>query len=162
MVVLGRIVAPYGVKGWVKVEPFTESVGTLLNHAEWWLSEHGTWRAVALESGKVHGAMVVAKLAGIESPEHALTLRRTEVGVPRSALPPEAEDEFYWTDLEGMQVRNAEGVDLGVVDSMMDNGVHGILVVRGERERLIPFVPAHVIEVDRDARRILVDWGADY
>lgn len=160
--VLGQIVAPYGVKGWVKVEPFTEKVGTLLDHSPWWLAAHETWRPVELEAGKLHGAVLVAKLAGIETPEAALTLRRVEVGVPRSALPQEADGEYYWADLEGMTVTNAEGVELGRVDSLMDNGAHGILVVRGERERLIPFVPAHVIEVDRDARRILVDWGADY
>ncbi len=78
------------------------------------------------------------------------------------ALPPVADGEFYWTDLEGMRVVNQDGLDLGVVDSLMDNGAHGILVVLGDRERLIPFVPAYVSDVDRDARRILVDWGADY
>lgn len=162
MVVLGRIVAPYGIKGWIKIQPFTEAVGTLLDHTEWWLSEAGDWRAVEPESGRVHGATILAKFPGIETPEQAVRLKGTEVGIPRSALPPVAEDEFYWTDLEGMQVANTDGVALGEVDSLMDNGVHGILVVRGDRERLIPFVPAYVIEVDREGRRILVDWGADY
>ena len=160
---MGRIVAPYGLRGWAKVQTFTSAPDSLLNYGEWWLpAGDGGWKPVRVESAKVHGQVVVAKLEELGTPEQVVALGKVDVAVPRNALPPAADGEYYWTDLVGMAVVNLGGESLGTVDSLMDNGAQSILVVRGERERLIPFVESIVRRVDTGSRAIVVDWGADY
>jgi 16S rRNA processing protein RimM len=111
----------------------------------------------------MHGAALVATLEGVGSREDAERLRGALIGVPRSELPVLRKDELYWSDLEGLDVVNAEGVALGKVIGLMDNGAHAILRVQapGTAERLIPWVPAHVTRVDVAAHRIDVDWPAE-
>lgn len=162
MVVMGRIAAPHGVKGWVKVQPFTGEPDALCAFARWWLRDGDGWREAEVEESAGHGAWVIAKLAGISTRDDAAAVRNREVAIPREALPEAAEGEFYWIDLIGMTVRNLADESLGRVESMMHNGAQSILVVRGEREHLIPFVDQFVREVDRSAGRIVVDWGLDY
>ncbi|MEI7969000.1 MAG: ribosome maturation factor RimM [Betaproteobacteria bacterium] len=160
---MGRIVAPYGLRGWAKVQTFTSVPDSLLNYGEWWLpAGDGDWKPVRVESAKVHGQVVLAKLEELGTPEQVVALGKVDVAVPRKALPPAADGEYYWADLVGMAVVNLAGESLGTVDSLMDNGAQSILVVRGERERLIPFVESIVRRVDTGSRAIVVDWGADY
>lgn len=162
LVVMGRIGVPFGVKGWIKVHPFTETPGALLSYPVWWLSGQGEWSEVRPVEAEVRGASVVVRLPGVETREQAAALRNREIAVPRAEFPQTADDEFYWSDLEGMRVTTSGGEPLGVVSGLMDIGVHDVLVVEGDRERLIPFVARHVVAVDRDAREITVDWDADY
>ncbi|MFO1413067.1 MAG: ribosome maturation factor RimM [Burkholderiales bacterium] len=165
---MGRIAAPYGVKGWVKVQPLTSEAATLLGHPQWWVRRRGSggaWQAHTLESGKQHGATLLAQLSGLPDREAAALLAGAEVGVPRSALPPVREGEFYWSDLAGLAVVNREGVALGTVAAVEDYGAHPVLRVdpaEGKAARLIPFVAAYVDRVDLAARRIEVDWQPDY
>jgi 16S rRNA processing protein RimM len=158
---MGRVAAPFGVKGWIKVQVFTETVEGLLDYPTWWVGKEGSWQAFQLEEGAPHGQVVLAKLAGTEDREAVAKLKGMDIAVPRDALP-EAKDEYYWADLVGLQVVNREGIELGRVDSLLDNGAQSVLVVKGERERLIPFVPVHVDRVELEAGRILVDWQQDY
>jgi 16S rRNA processing protein RimM len=111
----------------------------------------------------VHGgSALVARLEGIDDRDQAASLRSAQIAVPRSALPAAPKGEYYWADLIGLCVVNCEGVELGVVDEVFATGANDVLVVRGARERLIPFVQSVVIEVDLDALRLKVDWGAEY
>ena len=158
---MGRLTAPFGVRGWVRVQTFSAQTDALSGHQRWWLSRAGHWEAFSLEESRVHGRSLLAKFAGVSTPEQAAALGRSEVAVPRAELPPAEEGEYYWADLVGLEVRNREGEGLGVVDTLMDNGAQSVLVVRGERERLIPFVDRHVDKVDLQARRIVVDWSLD-
>lgn len=165
---MGRIAAPYGVKGWVKVQPLTSEPETLLGYAQWWLRRRGgegAWQAHTLESGRQHGATLLAQLSGLPDREAAARLAGAEIGVPRSALPPVAEDEYYWADLVGLAVVNREGVVLGEVAAIDDYGAHPVLRVAKLQEKgelLIPFVEAYVDRVDAAGRRIEVDWQPDY
>jgi 16S rRNA processing protein RimM len=164
---MGRVVAPWGVRGWLKIEPFTDETEALLDYPAWWLAPAGTQhRLLRLEQGRRHGAMLLAKLEGIESPEQGAAYRGAEVAVPREALPQEGANEVYWDDLVGCGVVNRSGEALGAVIGVADFGAHAILrvapAVEGARERLIPFVPAYIDAVDLEARRIDVDWQADY
>jgi 16S rRNA processing protein RimM len=111
---------------------------------------------------RVHGAAVVAQLLGCEDRDAATALRGNEVAVLRAALPATEENEFYWTDLFGLKVVNVLGQDLGVVARIFETGANDVLVVQGERERLIPFVAAVIQKVDLASGIIRVDWGADY
>ncbi len=115
----------------------------------------------------MHSGLLVAQLDGVDSREAALTMKGFEIGVPRAALPEAAEGEIYWSDLTGLTVRNRAGFLLGEVRGVTEHGAHPLLQVARPPgvpgpERLIPFVPAIVVRVDRDARCIVVDWGEDY
>jgi 16S rRNA processing protein RimM len=163
LVVMGRVIAPFGIKGWLKIRPFTERPDGLLGHATWWLGrDGGEWGAMTLQEASVNGEVVVAKLEGIDNPESAAKWRHWDVAVGRSELPPHDPNEYYWVDLIGLEVTNLQGESLGNVDHLMDNGAQSVLVVAGDRERLIPFVDQYVHEVDVVGGKIRVDWGLDY
>ena len=162
MVVMGRVAAPFGVKGWIKVQAFTQTPDGLLAFVDWWVGGDGTWRRRHVEQAALHGRAVVAKLRDCEDREAAARLRGLDVGVPRTALPENAEGEYYWADLQGLRVRNVQGEDLGRVGRLLETGANDVLVVEGDRERLIPFVTGVVVAVDVAAGEIVVDWGADF
>lgn len=163
---MGRVAAPFGVQGWVKVQPFTGEPEALLGFATWWLAAPGSGRqdAVRVLEARRHSEYLIARLEGIASREEAATYRGYEVSVPRDALPEAKDDEVYLGDLVGLKVMDRQGRSLGVVAGVHDNGAQPVLRVvnDGAAERLIPFVPAYVIEVDLEAERIEVDWQADY
>jgi len=164
---MGRIAAPYGVKGWIKVLPLTSAPETLLTHAQWWVRKRGVgavWQSHALETGKQHGATLLAQLSGLADREAAALLSGGEVGVPRTELPAARPGEVYFADLVGMMVTNRQGYALGRVAAVQEYGAHPVLRVPGDDgvERLIPFVGAYVDAVDTEARRIDVDWQPDY
>lgn len=167
LVVMGRVAAPYAVSGWLKIQPFTQDVGSLLDYPHWHLGKQGQWRSYRLLEGKVHGQTVLACLEGIGDRNAAELLQSYEVAVERNELPQPAEGEYYWDQLTGLEVVNLQGDVLGRVAGLMETGAHEVLKVVGEyesrpKERLIPFVAALVQTVDLDARRIVVDWGLDY
>ena len=162
---MGRVAAPYGVKGWIKVQVFSDAVDALLDHPTWWLGRGKDWTAFSVAEGKVHGATVVARLDGVDVREAAARLKGCEVVVPRERLPAAGAGEYYWADLEGMEVVNREGRSLGRVESLFSNGAQSILVVptdAGGGELLIPFVAAFVDGVDAASRCIRVDWQPDW
>jgi len=159
---MGRIAAPFGVKGWVKVQPFSEDPGALMDFESWRVGRGGQQTHYSVEAIQDHGKALVAKLAGIDDRDAAYALRGQEISVAKHDLPPPQENEFYWSDLIGLKVINREGVELGRVDSLMESGANDLLVVKGMREHLIPFVAAFVGEVDLAGGTIEVDWGEDY
>ena len=163
---MGRIASPHGVRGWVKVVPWSENPETLIGHKAWWLrkSDDAPWREIEVVSARMHNAVLVAEFRGVVSREDAATLRGAEVAVPQTALEAPAANEYYWFDLEGMDVVNRSGAVLGRVIGMMESGAHPLLRVadQGGDELLIPFVAAYISRVDAVARRIEVDWEADY
>lgn len=162
-IVMGRIAAPYGVKGWVHVTTYTESSGNLLDYAPWYLHRQGQWQAVEIRSGRQHGKGLVVQLAGCADRDAAALLTGSDVGIYRAQLPPGRSGEYYWNDLLGLQVVTTNGAVLGVVDHLIATGANDVLVVTGEREHLVPFIKGQVIEsVDLDSREIRVDWDPDF
>ncbi len=162
LVVMGRVVAPYGVNGWIKVQPFTQESRGLLDYPSWQVGREGAWQPRDVESAKVHGAMVVAKLAGITDRDQAAVLQGMRVAISRDRFPEAGAGEFYWADLVGLRVVNTAGIDLGTVSRVFETGANDVLVVEGERERLLPFIETVVRQVDVAGGRITVDWEADY
>ena len=155
---MGRIAGSYGVRGWVKVAPHRGVAEGLVAAQDWWL---GADRR-RVEQAKVHSATVVAKLAGIETREQALALKGSKVAVARQALPSVAEGHYYLADLVGLEVVNEQGLALGVVRQWFSNGAQDVMELAGDRVRLLPWVPTVVKNVDLAARRIEVQWGADW
>jgi 16S rRNA processing protein RimM len=162
-VTLGRISGVFGVQGWVKVHSFTDPRENVVTFKSWLVRLHGDWRRFEVEAGHRQGAGVVAKLRGIDDPDGARELIGADIVVERHELPPCAADEYYWTDLEGLEVRTTEGQVLGTVDHLIATPGHDVLVLIGDRERLVPFALGRVIrEVDLEAGRIVADWSPDY
>ncbi len=164
MVIMGRVAAAHGIRGWVKIQPFTEYLDSLLDYDIWWMGqEHGPWREVEVQQCDVHGKVLVAQLQGCPDRNAAERLKGQLIAVPRSELPEQDEDEYYWTDLIGMSVVNGAGERLGAVEKLLETGANDVLCVRGDGgEILIPFVAAVVKDVDAEGKTIHVDWSADY
>jgi len=158
LVVMGRIVGSFGVAGWVKVKAFTESAEGLGDYGEWIVRTRDGWRAMRLEEFEVHSKGPVAKLAGCGDRDAADAMRGLDVAVTREALGEAEEGSIYWVDLVGLEVVDAGGRSLGRVEGLFETGDTSVLVVKGASETMIPFVPEYVKSVDRDAKRITVDW----
>lgn len=176
---VGRIVDAFGVKGWIKLQPFAADPQALFSSRRWHLQPS----AQAVHAGALppllhitacrsHGDSVIAAAREVADRDAARALRGARVFVARSSFPSAGDGEFYWVDLIGTEVVNREGHVLGTVSALIDTGAHSVLCVRRPdaaadasdtaAERLIPFVDAYVDAVDLDARRIRVDWGLDY
>jgi len=155
---MGRVAGSYGLRGWIKVVPGGGVAQALAGAREWWLGE----QRYEVREAKLHGATVVAKLAGVESREQALELKGARVAVERAALGDPGEGHYILVDLVGLEVRNEQGDVLGIVKRWFSNGPQDVMEVAGERTRLIPWVSAIVKEVDLAGRRIRVDWDREW
>ena len=162
-ILLGRVLGAFGVRGELKIQSFTDPENALLRYQPWILSQSGSEREFDGAKGRVTAKGVVATFPGIEDRDAAQALAGTEIWAPRSRLPKAKPGEYYWVDLEGLEVVNADGIVLGRVSHLFDTGSNQVMVLSGERERLIPFIEGDfVLGVDFDAGRIEVDWDADF
>jgi 16S rRNA processing protein RimM len=168
VIVLGRIVAPFGIQGWVKIHPFGDDPLSWRMMPRWWVcpDDEGAsenWRPLALRGCRMQGKSLVAAFTDVTDRDGAEALEGLYIGAPREALPATGTDEYYWADLVGLRVENRAGEALGTVSGLLSTGAHDVLqVADGEDERLIPFVAAYVDGVDLDASLIRVDWQKDW
>jgi 16S rRNA processing protein RimM len=162
-VVLGRIAGPFGVKGWLKVESFTEPPAQILDFPRWRAGAPGrTTRELRPAEGRSHGKGFVVRLEGIDDRDAAFALGKPEPWVEREELPALKRGEYYRADLVGFEVVNNDGVRLGRVDHFVDLPANPVMVVVGERERWLPVGPGLLLRVDAAKRRISVDWDAEF
>ncbi len=159
---LGALRGAYGLKGWVRVQPFQDG-RALLQSKNWYLmSREGDVRPLKVEQSKAHGNGLIAKFAEINNPEDADALKGA-VGLLREDFPSLNDGEFYWVDLIGCRVVNGKGEELGIVKAMDSNGVQDILDVRNDSRRyLIPFVETYILNTDVDQKILTVDWELDW
>ena len=172
MVVLGRIVAPFGVHGWLRVHAFGDDPEAWKKMPQLWLSVDAEapadrWTAHKLSGLRRHGDGIVAKLAGIDNRDASEALGSCFIGAPRDALPVPEPDEYYWADLIGLDVVNEQGESLGSIDSLVETGAHQVLVVKDSGrdeliERLLPFIAQVVKGVDVAGGRVVVAWQKDW
>jgi len=161
MLVLGSVTGLYGVRGWVKVFSETEPRENILAYKHWYLGEAQTPRVLA--EGRRHTKGVIARLEGCEDRDQAAALIGQTIAVRRDQLPEPATDEVYFADMEGLAVETLEGIPLGRVDHLFSTAANDVLVVKGDRERLLPFLWDRVVkDVDLDLGRIRVDWDPDF
>jgi 16S rRNA processing protein RimM len=171
---VGRIAEAWGVKGWFKVLPYSANPEALFSSKRWFLlpTEKGvkTFEGVArlaVKEAKEHSDTVVACAHDILDRTAAEALRGARIFIARSSFPTAATDEYYWVDLIGLEVINRQDEPLGTVRELLSTGPQTVLVMEfvqdGKvQDRMIPFVAAFVDDVDLAARRIRVDWQADY
>lgn len=158
---LGRIAGPHGVRGWVRIRSDTEPRNAILAYQPWLIGPERVEMRVV--EGASSGRSVLAALAGVNDRAVAEELTGREILVHRSQLPGLAPNQYYWADLVGSAVLTTDGVSLGELSGMMETGANDVMLVRGDRERLIPFVLGrYVRKVDVAAKRIEVDWDPDF
>jgi 16S rRNA processing protein RimM len=160
---MGRVVAPWGVKGWVKVEPYSDERDSLCGFPNWLLEKRGKLQPVAVAECKVHGAHVVARFEGCDDRDQAEAWRGAQVMLRRGELPPPEPNEVYQADLIGLTVLGANGERLGRIVEILENPGNPVLRVAGEdRERLVPFVPPGIRAGDVEGGVVELEWGADW
>ena len=141
---------------------YTEPREAVLNYDRWLLSGKNGWQEATVAEGQRHGKTVIVRINGYDDRDQAAGLIGTEIGVPRDELPEADSDHYYWSDLIGLKVVHHDGTELGSIDSMLETGAHDVMVVKGDTERLIPFVMQDVvIGVDLVAKQVNVDWEWD-
>jgi 16S rRNA processing protein RimM len=160
-IVLGHVAGVHGIKGWIKIHSHTDPRDAIFDYQPWLLGDNG--KAIKLVEGKVSGKMLLAHLEDIDSRDAAEALQGQKIAVGREKLPPLQDQEFYWADLVGLEVLNQDGTVLGRVREMLATGANDVMVVSGDRERLIPFVmDLYVSQVDLYQGIVKVDWDPDF
>ena len=169
--VVGRISAVYGVRGWVKVMSFTQQASKIFDYQPWLVDKDGRLQSIQVDEWKNHGDGLVARLKGIDDRDVARDWCLKDIRVDAALLPELTENEFYWHQLQDLVVYSQYGNTerrLGVVLSLLETGAHGVLVVKGDaesidrRERLIPYSDQYVLNIDLGAQRIDVTWDPDF
>jgi len=160
---VGKISGVFGIKGWVKVFSFTDPRENILTYSPWLLQKGDQTKAVNVVDGQLQGKTIVAQLADINDRDQAASLMGWDIFITQDQLPKAAKGEYYWSDLIGLQVETIDGVQLGAVDSLLETGANDVIIIQGERERVIPFLQGQtIIKVDLDAGKIVVDWDPDF
>lgn len=172
---LGRISTVFGVKGWLKVQSYTEPRENLLEHKTWWLKTRHGVKSVEIDQGRIHGShgdTLVVHIKGLDDCELAKEYSQITIAVERNQLPELDDSDFYWHELEGLNVISVyegQSYHFGVVSKLMETGANDVLVVSASdesmdaRERLVPYVPEQYIKsIDLDARLITVEWDPEF
>ena len=160
---VGRLGAAHGVRGWLRVQSFTDPPQRLFEWPSWQLqSASGATREAKLLEARPQGNGWIARLEGVEERDAASRLTGQMILVEHEALPPTEGREHYRDDLVGFEVRNLDGALLGVVDHYIDTPGNTVMVIQGEREHLVPVTREHLRSVDKDARSLVVDWPEDF
>jgi len=158
---IGYISAVHGIKGWVKVHSWTKPMESIFKYQPWLLGENR--KPVKIIDGRKQGKGLAALLPGYDDREQAVSLVGQQIFVGRDQLPPTEEGEYYWFDLVGLEVHTTNGEVLGQVDRMMETGANDVLVIRGDRERLVPFIQGQYVKrVDLETGQMTVDWDPDF
>ena len=160
---VGRLGAAHGVRGWLRVQSFTDPPQRLFDWKLWRLQpEQGAAREVKLLEARPQGNGWIARLEGIEERNAASRLTGQMILVEREALPPAEGREHYRDDLVGFEAKNLEGALLGVVDHFIDTPGNAVMVIRGAREYLVPVTAQHLLKVNKESRSLIVDWPEDF
>jgi 16S rRNA processing protein RimM len=164
LVVLGKISGAYGVKGWLKIHSETDPVQNIIKYKPWLVLIDKEWKSFQPLQGKKHGKGVIVQLDGIDDRDQAAELKGCKIAITRDQLPASAgKDKYFWTDLEGLIVKTLDGFELGKVSHLFETGANDVLVIKGDRERLVPYIADQVIkQIDLENGWMIVDWDKDF
>jgi 16S rRNA processing protein RimM len=164
IIVVGRLGAPHGLQGHLKLVSYTQPRDNIFQYKPWLIQRHGQWQPLASPPEyQVRHQKLLVRLPDCHDCDQARAYTNAFIGIYRSQLPELTADQYYWRDLQGLRVINQQGEDLGIVDHLLATGANDVLVVKGKREHLIPFIlDQYVLKVDLAAGRIDVDWDADF
>lgn len=160
---LGNISGVFGVKGWLKVYTNTDKKENILSYQPWYIERNKVRKEVKLKAGKPHGKTIIVQLEGVDDRNEAELWVGADIYMKSDQLPELGKDEYYWSDLIGLKVVSIDGDDFGVIDHLLETGANDVIVVKGDRERLIPYVTGQVVKsVDLKEQQMIVDWSADF
>ena len=163
LISVGKVSGIFGVRGWIKVYSYTEIRENILTYSPWILRKGKESKEVKVVDGRRHGKTIVAHLQGLDNRDDAADLNGWEILIHPAQLPKARKGEYYWSDLVGLHVKNLEGIDFGIIKQMLETGANDVVVVTGDRERLIPFLQEQtIIDIDLSAGEMLVDWDAEF
>lgn len=163
VVIMGKIVGPHGIQGWLKVHPFTEEIATLSEYPQWLVSkDEKHWASYKVEKTIIKDKTLLVKLSGIDDRNGSESVNKNMIGILKEELPKLDSDTYYWSDLIGLDVQNEAGYYFGTIKTMMETGSNDVMVIKGEKEFLIPYLPDVVIKVDLEAKKVLVEWDENY
>ena len=160
---MAKLSSPYGVKGWVKIFSFTEKLDSLLAYKKFFLSkDQKNWLEKEVKEIKLHGKSIIVKFLEIDSRSEAENLKNYLIGVSKDLLPKLNKGQYYWNELIGFEVLNLKNISFGNVDTFIETGANDVIVVRGDKERLIPYTSNTVLKVDTGGEKIIVDWDEEF
>ena len=162
LICVGHILGAQGLKGWIRIFSKTSPRENIVSYSPWIIDPGGELKTVEVK-GRLQGKHVLARLEGVEDRSAAEALIDCRIYINPTQLPRLEAGEYYWSDLIGLQVETLQAEPLGVVDAMLETGADDVMVLKGDRERLIPFVIDDIVtEIDLDNRRMVVDWSPEY
>lgn len=159
-ITIAKIGAPYGVRGWLKVQVYTEYAESAVDYQPWFVTgTDGQLTPIAIEKVECYQGRLLAKIQKIDTPEEARLYTGKLLSIPRSKLPALKKNEYYWSDLEGLTVINHRGEILGAVSYLLETGANDVLVVKGEKQTAVPYLPGRVVkDINLDKQEIHVEW----
>ncbi|MDF2177134.1 ribosome maturation factor RimM [Aliiglaciecola sp. CAU 1673] len=168
--VVGKVGAPYGVKGWVKITSYTDYPAGIFDYKPWLIRQGDSLKELQVDLWREQGKSLIAKLVGVEDRDAADRLKNLEICIIADQLPPLEEGDYYWRDLVGLKVVTEKGYDLGTIRELFETGSNDVLVVKanvndafGQKERMLPFLMEQVVKkVDLAAKTMVVDWDPEF
>ena len=159
---VGKINGFFGVQGWVKIFSYTKPRKNILEYHPWYLVDNGAYKVIEITSGREQSKTIVAHLKGIDSRDQAEQLIGKDLYIDKDQLPELSDNEHYWHELNEFRVINNNGVNLGVVNYLVDTGSNNVLVTKGVKEHWIPYIEPYLDSVDKKNRVITVDWDENF
>lgn len=161
--VVGRFGSAYGIHGWIKVHSFTTPSENILQYQPWKIYLNHSWQDLSIKATRFSSHQSIVQIEGCLTPEAARRYTGAEIGISPSCLPSLPVGEYYWSQLIGLHVVTVNGVELGVVDHLFETGSNDVLVIKGERTRMVPYLPNRVIQsIDLLLQKIVVDWDPEF
>ena len=162
LVIIGRTAGAFGTQGWLKIISYTRPRDNICDYRPWFLLVDDIWRKFPVIACKPRGTGLIAQLQGINDRDSALDQKNSQIAIEKTVLPLCEVDEYYWSELIGLEVETVRGKTLGRVSEIIQTGANDVMVVQGEVEHLIPYVSEHfILNVDIAAGQMLVDWHED-
>lgn len=163
MLTLGKISGVFGVKGWVKIYSYTTPIQKIIHYSPLYLKKKQAWQPITVLNGHKQGKGVVAQLEGVSDRDQAFTLIGMPLGIQRQQLSDLSDGDYYWADLEGLNVVTTNGLSLGKIAWLFETGSNDVMVVKGDREYLIPWIQNDIVQsVDLENAQVCVDWDTDF
>ena len=160
---MGKVLVPYGVNGWIKVYSFTEKLESFLIYKKLFISkDQKNWLEIKVKDIKLHGKTIIANFSEIADRTQAEYYKDYLIGVPKFFLPQLKENQYYWSDLIGCEVFNLQNISFGLVDTFIETGANDVIVVKSDKERLIPYTKDIVLKVDTVNGKVIVDWDENF
>ena len=163
IIIIGRLGAAHGVQGWMKLHSFTQPKENIFSYHPWLIQINSRWETVNNITSRQQGSGFIVKLPKLVNRDQAQEYTNTDIAINRAQLPELGENEFYWSDLQGLTAINESGIILGTVDHLIETGANDVLVIKGKKEHLIPYLLGQFVKkVDLLEKTIHVDWDPEF